>query len=195
MGYYKRYLESYGEDCVIKRDSGDIHTKISKKRATTAIRDYGAREAYWEGLAPMDSGMKSGDIIIIRGEDYLSQSVMFEPSTKHIFFHCVKCNSTLIHQRKVEKVDSDFNISTEWENMNGSLKGFGEIVTSELRQRDPGLIETARYIFQFPKYTGDKEVRMLDRVIYEGRNYKVEVINEIGMVGVVRIQVSQDNRN
>ncbi len=190
MSYAIKYLQSKGQDCVILRSPQNIFTKISLSRATKAIRVYGAREAHWQGLILADSGLVSGDVFQANNMTFITQSVNIDPASGELAWFAVLVNAELGHWRLEETVDEYGNIVQEWVNR-GNIYAFGEIVTAELRQRDPGLLEGTLYIFQVPKNSG---VQLLDRLVYEGKNYEVHGIDDIAMQGVMRVQAKKDTR-
>ncbi len=193
MSYAEKFLKSRGQDCIIERTI-PVNSKVSIKRSTKASRDLGIREGYWEGLILYDAGLKSGDILSIRDIKYLVQTVDYDPASMECAFFSAKCNSILKHQRYVEDLDEYNNIIQEWQNVNPNkvnIPSYGEIITYRLRQVDPGLLDSTKYTFQVPKSLG---VVLLDRFVFNGDNYQVDSIDDVGMAGVARIQVSQDTR-
>jgi hypothetical protein len=193
MSYAEKFLKSKGQECTINRTPAAT-SKVSIKRSTRSSRDLGSREAYWEGLILADALLQSGEVLNIDADKYLVQSVNSDPaSTEHAFF-AAKCNAVLQHKREADGVDENNNPVKVWNDVNPSvpnIDAYGEIVTYQLRQFDPGLMEQTRYIFQVPKSIGALE---LDRIIYNGDNYQVVSIDDIGMRGVDRIQLAVDLR-
>ena len=66
MGYAARYLNAVGQDCTVARNPDEC-SKVSMKRSTSAIRDFGARESHWEGLILSSAGLISGDNLTVDG--------------------------------------------------------------------------------------------------------------------------------
>ncbi|OZV12353.1 hypothetical protein CIW83_09660 [Tissierella sp. P1] len=190
MSYAEKFLNSKGQDCIIDRVP-PISTKVSIKRSTKASRDLGIRESYWEGLILADSNLKSGEIITIRDNKYLVQSTNYDPASMEYAFFSAKCNATIQHKRDVEEIDDSNNIIQVWETINPDVACYGEIVTSRIRQEEPGLLDNTIYIFQVPKTLG---VIMLDRFVHSGKNYEVVSIDNVGLEGVDRIQLAVDIR-
>lgn len=190
MSYAGKFLKSRGQDCTINRPV-PVASKVSIKRSTKASRDLGIREGYWEGLILYGSNLQSGEIITIRDNMYLIQSTNYDPASMQCAFFSAKCNAIIQHKRYVEDVDANYNPIQEWQTINPDIACYGEIVTSRLRQEEPGLLDNTIYIFQVPKSLG---VMMLDRFVYDGKNYEVVSIDDIGMGGVARIQLGMDNR-
>ena len=188
--YATKYLKSRGQDCTILRSPKNISTKISLKRATKAIRIYGAREAHWEGLILSDSNLVSGEIFEANNMTFLVQSVNNDPATNELAWFAVTVNAVLGHWRFEKEYDENFNLIEEWVEK-GDVHSYGEIITAELRQRDPGLLEGARYVFQCPK---DADIQLLDRVIFDDEPYMVEAVDPVAMPGIVRIQAGIDTR-
>lgn len=190
MSYAGKFLKSKGQDCTISR-SIPVQTKASIKRSTRSSRDLGVREAYWEGLVLADSELKSGEILTITTDKYLVQSANPDPASSEYAFFAAKCNAVIQHKRYEESVDGSGNIVQDWVTKNADVPCYGQIITAQLRQEDPGLLDGTKYIFQVPKSLG---VMSLDRFVYDGENYKVTSIDSIGMAGVSRIQLSDDTR-
>ena len=190
MSYAEKFLKSRGQDCVIER-TPSTPAKVSIKRSTKASRDLGIREGYWEGLIVSDSNLKSGEIISIRDTKYLIQSTNYDPQSTEIAFFSAKCNIVFDHKRYVDDVDENFNPIQGWGDINDDVPSYGEVITSRLRQEDPGLLEGTIYILQVPKTLGVLE---LDRIIFGGGKYQVASIDEIGLDGVSRIQLEKDFR-
>lgn len=192
--YAKKFIKARGETAVIER-TPPVNTKVSIKRSTRSARDLGVREAYWEGILPLEDNLKSGEYITIRGDKHLVQSVNFDKECLETAFFATKCNCTVNHQREVETgVDEWNNILKEWQNVSSSfvdIPSYCEIVTYRMRQEDPGLLNTTKYVFQLPKSI---DVQLLDRIVYNNEKLRVDSINDTGMSGVVLIQVTDDVR-
>lgn len=193
MSYAGKFLQSKGQDCTINRIPSAT-SKVSIKRSTRSSRDLGSREAYWEGLILADALLQSGEVLTIGTDKYLVQSANTDyASTEHAFF-AAKCNAVLQHKRETDGVDENNNPVKVWNDVNPSvpnIDAYGEIVTYQLRQFDPGLMEQTRYIFQVPKSIG---TQLQDRIVYNGDNYQAVSIDDIGMRGVDRVQAAVDLR-
>lgn len=190
MSYAEKYLKAHGQDCTIKRIPV-VSSKVSIKRSTKSSRDLGSREAYWEGLILADSLLQSGEVLTIRSENYLVQSTNYDHASGEYSLFAAKSNATLIHKRETETLDENNNPVKVWSPINPEVVAYGEIVTSQLRQFDPGLLEQTRYIFQVPKSIGVLE---LDRIDYNGDNYQVASIDDVALKGIDRIQLAVDLR-
>jgi len=190
MSYAGKFLKSKGQSCIIERDE-PVETKVSIKRSTRSSRDLGVREAYWEGLILMDANLQSGEIVTIGNDAFLVQSVNLDYASSEAAFFAAKCNAVIQHKRYEEAADDSGNIIQDWVTKNADVSCYGQIITAQLRQEDPGLLDGTKYIFQVPKSLG---VTMLDRFFYDGDNYQVTSIDSIGMAGVSRIQLSDDTR-
>jgi hypothetical protein len=191
MSYAGKMLKARGQSCTINR-TPVATSKVSIKRSTKSSTDLGSREAYWEGLILADALLQSGEVLTIEGENYLVQSVNADPaSTEHAFFSA-KSNASLTHKREVETLDENNNPIKIWATINAEVPSYIEIVTSSLRQFDPGLLEQTRYVVQVPKSIG---VIMLDRlVVFEDGDYQVVSINNAGLQGISILQLAVDLR-
>ncbi len=189
MSYAAKFLKSKGQDCIINRAT-PVNTKVSIKRSTNASRDLGAREGYWQGLILADVNLQSGEVITIGDDKYLVQTVTFDYASGECAFFAAKCNAVLQHKRYEEDTKNG-NIIREWDTLNSDVYSYGEIVTYRLRQEDPGLLDSTKYVFQVPKSLG---VKLLDRFVFNDENYQVVSIDDIGLSGVARVQATADTR-
>lgn len=190
MSYAGKYLMSHGENAIINR-TPQVNTKVSIKRSTRSSRDLGVREGYWEGLIPLIDSLQSGEILSIRDSKFLVQSTNYDPASEETAFFSAKCNAVLQHKRKEETTDDDGHLIQTWKPINTDVPSYGEIITYRLRQEDPGLLDSTKYTFQLSKSLG---IMMLDRLVFNGTNYQVSSIDDIGMDGVVRVQAESDLR-
>jgi len=192
MTYAEKFLNSHGQTITIQR-SPTITTKASLKRSTKAVRDPGIRDSSWEGLALPDSNLVSGEIFSVGTDKYLVQSANLDVASGAIAFFAVKVNSTLTPLRRTEELDDDYNMTVEWKwtPEGTTIDAFGQVVTYALRQYDPGLLESSRYIFYLPASFG---VQVLDRLVLNGENFMVNAIDPLILEGVVRVQAGTDTR-
>ena len=70
------------------------------------------------------------------------------------------------------------------------MPAFENIETYRLRQTPTGLLDSTKYVFQTSKAF---DVQMLDRLVYNGKNYKPVSIND-SLSGIVEIQAAFDER-
>lgn len=197
MTYAKKFLISSGQECIIDR-TPLVNTKVSIRRSTKASRDLSVRAGYWEGLIPLDVDLLSGEIITIKAPNrdtkYLVQHTNYDHQSMQTAFFSAKCNVVFQHKRYFKDVDENYNPIQEWQDVNPDkiyIDCYGEIITSRMRQENPGLVAGTIYIFQVPKVLGVKE---LDRIRYNNKNYQVVSIDDIGLDGVWQIQLGEDNR-
>lgn len=194
MSYEGRFLQAKGQVCTIERDP-PVETRASVKRSTRASMQLAIRAGYWEGLIPVETKLKSGEMITISDKlevnRYLVQDTGFDPQSRQIAFFAAKCNVVMDHKRYEEGVDEEFNPIQEWKDLNTDIYCYGEVVNQKIRQEIPGLLEGTIYIFQVPKKL---EIAKLDRITYNDTNYQVVSIDDIGLKGVSQIQLAEDLR-
>ncbi len=192
MSYAGKFLKAKGQACTIKR-TPVVTSKVSIKRSTRSSRDLGSREAYWEGLILADALLQSGEVVTIYSEKYLVQSANYDHGSNEYAFFAAKSNALLTHKRESESetLDENNNPIKSWPTINTDVVAYGEIVTYRLRQEDPGLLDSTKYVFQVSKSIGAK---ILDRVIHNGENLKVSSVDNVGLPGVDRIQTEIDLR-
>lgn len=194
MSYAKKFVKSEGETAVIERIPL-VSTKVSIKRSTRSSRDLAVREAYWEGILPIEDNLQSGEYITIRGDKCLVQNTNFDKESFETAFFVTKCNCIVHHQREFETgIDEWNNIIREWRDVNPEftdIPSYCTIITYRMRQEDPGLLDSTKYVFQLPKQL---DVQLLDRITYNNEKLRVDSIDDVGLSGVISIQVTSDLR-
>jgi hypothetical protein len=192
MTYAEKFLNSHGQTITIQRNP-TVTTKASLKRSTKAVRDPGIRDSSWEGLVLPDSNLVSGEIFSVGTDKYLVQSANLDVASGAIAFFAAKVNSTLTPLRRTEELDDEYNlvVTWKWTPASTTIDAFGQVVTYALRQYDPGLLESSRYIFYLPSSYG---VEVLDRLVLNGENLMVNAIDPLMLEGVVRVQAGTDTR-
>jgi len=189
MTYADSFLRAHGTKAVILRKP-PIFTRMSIKRSTNSVSYLGAREGYYTGIVLTESGLKSGEVFSIEGEKYLVQSALKSFGDNEIEIMAAKTNAVLELKRYTETVDDYGNIVQGWGDIKTNIYSFGEIVTYQTRQTDPGILEGTRYIFQVSKVIG---FVLRDRIVYNGKNYDVISIDDV-LDGIARLQVAVDSR-
>ena len=192
MTYADKFIRAHGQAATIQR-TPTVTTQISLKRSTKAVRDPGIRDSSWEGLVLSGSNLVSGEIFSVGTDKYLVQSANLDVASGAIAFFAVKVNSTLTPLRREEELDKENNfvITWKWAIKDTTIDAFGQVVTYALRQYDPGLLESSRYIFYLPASYG---VQVLDRLVLDGENFMVNAIDPLMLEGVVRVQAGTDTR-
>lgn len=192
MTYAEKFLNSHGQTITIQRNP-TVTTQMSLKRSTKAVRDPGIRDSSWEGLVLSDSNLVSGEIFSVGTDKYLVQSANLDVASGAIAFFAAKVNSTLTPLRRTEELDDEYNlvVTWKWTPASTTIDAFGQVVTYALRQYDPGLLESSRYIFYLPSSYG---VEVLDRLVLNGENLMVNAIDPLMLEGVVRVQAGTDTR-
>jgi hypothetical protein len=190
VSYAKKFLKSKGMDCTIQRPT-PFQTKVSIKRSTNSVYNVGVREAFFEGLIPIESNLISGEIVSIKNDNYIVQTVNYDLASKELEFYCAKCNVIVQHKRYTETIDENLNVVMAWETINADIPAYGEVITYRMIQQDPGLLEGTKYTLQVPKSLG---VELLDRFVFNGEKYQVTSIDSLGLVGVIRCQLKIDLR-
>jgi len=189
--YAAKYIQGYGQSCSVTSRTPNVTTYISLKRSSKSTSDPGARDALWEGLALLSSSLISGEIVTIDGTRYLVQSTNKDLLSGELAVFLAKSNVTLTHKRISETADANFNITNTWTTKNSNVYGYGSTVNREMSQQDPGVLPETVYHFQVPSSIN---ALIKDRMVFDGNNYEVVSIDDIGLSGVVRLQLGVDNR-
>lgn len=189
MSYAGSFLKAYGQTCTILRNP-PVNAYVSLKRATRSVRgNLGLRDAFFEGLILKDASLVAGEIFEVGSDAYLTLSVRDADGEAEVLV--AKTNATITHRRYTESVDADYNVSLSWSDQNTDVKTCAQLVTAGLRQEDPGILATCRYLLLAAANLG---FQVMDRVVMDGVNYRVEAIDDLGLVGIARVQLGEDTR-
>lgn len=190
MSYASKLLNARGLSCSIAR-TPIVTSKVSMKRSSKSTANIGIRDAAWEGLILADAGLASGEVFTVNTNKYLVQSVDNDPASGEDIFFCTRTNANLMHKRFVETVDANNNVVQAWQVQVSSVPSFIQVVTSQLRQFDPGLLEQTKYLAQASCLVSAAILE--DRMIYNSKNLMVVSIDD-AMSGIYKLQLGTDVR-
>jgi hypothetical protein len=190
MGYMKPFLKSKGDLVTILR-TPPVQFYASLKRSTRATYSLISREHFFEGLIEAESNLQGGEYFTLRDETYMVQTTDFDKESEELSVYVARTNAVIDVKRETETIDEYGNVVKTWVPIESSLPVFVEIATRSLKQEDEGLLDQAIYTFQVPSA---KDTQVLDRIVFEGKDYKLDSKDPTGMRGIVRLQVSPDFR-
>ena len=188
--YAGRFIISRGQECTLGT-SPLVSSHVSMKRSSKSVINPGIRESMWEGLILGTSSLVSGELLNVGVDRYLVMSVTSDASSGELAWYGAKTNVELHHYRYVESTDASNNIVQAWSPLAVSVAAYGQIVTTELRQFDPGLLDSSKYVFWIPSSLGLQE---LDRLVMGENNYQVDAVDDVMLDGVDRVQAGSDVR-
>jgi len=190
MNYSEKFIRTFGNKCIIRRLPSVI-SFVSIKPATQSFSDN--RALYREGLALATSNLSAGEIIEVDEETLLIRSVYKDKQSGQLSFIASKVNAVLTHTRFKEVVDEWSNVKQEWVVITENVYSTAQIVSAALRQQDPGLLATTKWIFFV---SADMDLMELDRFQFKpnGEKCRVDSIDDIRLSGLLRVQCSDDRR-
>jgi hypothetical protein len=190
MSYAENFIRSHGKRCVIKRTPEAV-SYVSIKPATTSYGD--SRDLYRDGLILADSGLAPGEVMEVDGEILLTRSVYRDKQSGQLSFLASKVNAELTQSRFEETADEWGNVTQKWKTVTDNVYSTAQIVSATLRQQDPGLLPTTKWVFLVPSTLPLQE---LDRLQFkpDGDKCRVDAIDDIRLSGLLRVQCSDDRR-
>jgi hypothetical protein len=190
MSYTESFIRAHGDECVIKR-TPEVASYVSIKPATQSYSDN--RDLYREGLVLATSELKPGEVMEVDSEILLIRSVYPDKQSGQLSFLASKANATLTQSRFEETTDEWGNVTQEWKTITDSVYSTAQIVSAALRQQDPGLLPTTKWVFLVPSTLPLQE---LDRLQFkpDGDKCRVDSIDDIRLPGLLRVQCSDDRR-
>lgn len=200
---YRQYLDRHGFDCVINRDV-PVQAKVAMKHTTRGV-SFGKRDSLREGTISLS--VEPGETFSYDGSSFIILSS--EPVGDAYSWFGVKANSSLSTLSQKEVEDEYGNVITQWVLDSSDIPAFGEVVTAQLRQTDPGLLPTTTRIFLFPSIhrvsVGSRLIQHMTQeraedigAVYDpvhlGARFKVDSVDDQLLFGIYRVQVSIDTR-
>lgn len=185
-----RFIYRSGQDCIVTSRDPTVSSKCFVRLATKSVAMISLRDAERELITPSDLNLDAGEILKVGTEEYLIQTTLPDQLGSRVAYGA-KVNATLTHSRLVDTVDENWNPIKVWEVQNSNVKAFGQVVTTMLRQEDPGILETTTAIFYAP---ASYNIQTMDRLNDGSRDYQVEVVDNVFLPNISRIQVRYDER-
>lgn len=183
-----------GQICAILPRTPAVTSKCVLTPATKSGRWIADRTDYWDGLIPSDVAINSGEVVeTVSATNNRSIIVMsiIDDMRGVTHFLGARANLSLDWRQQSTSVDENFNVVTTWPLVSADVSAFGELVTAQLRQEDPGLLSTTKYLIFVP---ATYNVRAMDRVVFSAISCQVDSLDNIILDGIVRLQCSDDTR-
>lgn len=200
MDYTTRFLKRKGQPCEITTRTPSVVSKCIIAPASRSGFRVADRDNYIDGLILADTNLIPGEVVavsaFISGNAGQKEILVFgvdpDPVSGQLKFMGAKSNTPLNWQRQTTSVDENYNVVTVWETVSADIPAFGQVVTAYLRQEDPGLLPTTRYLFSVPSTYG---IQQMDRVTFATTvSCQVDSLDNIILDGIVRLQCSDDTR-
>jgi hypothetical protein len=162
-------------------------------RATTVI----GKEYQYNGVFSPTSPVQNGSVV--ETDDSFFVQTLRLTTEKDKYCSLIKTNDFIEIQRYKKSYDANDNAVYSFEAAQEQCPAFAQLITASLRQADPGLLPTTIYVLQL-QTTADvqdpREERLAspDRIILNGRPYKVDVVDRVKYPNLLFIQLSEDSR-
>lgn len=187
MGFMEGMLVNKGYTITVQR-TVPVTSHWMRQRFSRS-QDANVRNSMFWGYVLSSSSLVSGDICVEGELSFLVQSTSPHESGELEWFG-LQCNADVELQRETKTPDGRGDYTITWPTI-GSSKGWVQAVTAALRSTDPGLMPNTKFTMQVTKSLG---ARVLDRLVYGGKNYRIESVDDVGMDGVAKLQLSEDYR-
>lgn len=199
MDYATRFLKRRGQPCEI---TTRIPSEVSKCIIAPASRSgfrVAERDNYIDGLILAEANLSPGEVVAVSAfiSGYAGQKEILvfgidpDPVSGQLKFMGAKVNAPLDWKQQTPSTDADNNVIMVWGTVSADVPAFGQLVTAQLRQEDPGLLPETRYLFFLPSTYG---IQRMDRVIFSAVSCQVDDIDSVILEGILRIQCSDDQR-
>ncbi|MDH6373538.1 hypothetical protein M2444_005370 [Paenibacillus sp. PastF-3] len=167
-------------------------------RGSSGSSQFGRESDYIGRFAP-ESSVVSG-ALIETGETFLVCSQRPTPE-RDKYCGMVKTNMIVKIQRYSQKYDGNYNPigDPDFLDIETGVHSFVRYVNGQLRQEDPGLLPTSTHLVRLQntvdvRRPDDPKLLKPDRIVFNGRPYQVDDINDIQFPGLYQIQLSEDMR-
>src|SRR5690606_16665008 len=189
----KPYVESFirhrGQDCLVV--GSQKRTKISLHNPSRAVRDVVAKDAFFEGLVPTESGIVPGDLLEINNGLFLVRSVRYEFASEHLLIQVSQINAMLTIKRRTEKVPDDDpysgRVEVEWTTVETDVPATAEGVINLIKETNAGLLDgTAIIMWVSAKH----DIKVMDHIYVGGMIYRVDGIDNLSLPGILHIRTT-----
>ncbi|WP_138756482.1 hypothetical protein [Paenibacillus sinopodophylli] len=169
--------------------------KVILSRETKATTVMG-KEYVYNGLFAPSSVVELGDLV----QTDVSFMVLTMRQTVERDKYCslLKTNTTVDIQRYGREFDANYNPigKPKFLTVQAEVVCFAQYVTGALRQDEPGLLETTKYVLvlQTSANIERPQDNTPDRILLDGRPYQVDVVDGMKYPNLLHIQLSEDTR-
>lgn len=192
MNYSERFIKRNGQACTVTSRSPTIASKCIISPSTKGGWRISDRTDYWDGKIPPDINLTPGETVSVGNKELIVMSTNLESGVT--MFMGIRSNASLNWQQQTPSVDPDYNVIMVWNTVSADVPAYGQLITAQLRQTDPGLLPNAKYLFFVPS---PYNIGQMDRVIMSGQNTvscQVDALDNIILDGIIRLQCSEDTR-
>ena len=183
-------INQNGEVCSVSSRAPAVASKCVIYPSTKSGRNFSDRTDYWDGLIPSSVGIATGEVVSVTGKNIIVMSITGDARGITSFLG-VRSNVDLNWQHPTPSVDAKNNVITTYPTVSADVPAFGQLVTAQLRQEDPGLLPSTKYLFLIPAAYG---VERMDRAVMNTVSCQVDDLDNIIMEGIIRLQCSEDTR-
>ncbi|WP_237163299.1 hypothetical protein [Paenibacillus sp. BIHB 4019] len=164
-------------------------------KATTVM----GKEYVYNGLFAPTSVVQLGDIV---QTDASFLVLTMRPTVdRDKYCSLLKSNTIIEVQRQTQAYDDNYNPigSQQFVTVVSDVICFAQFVTADMRQSDPGLLPTTEYVLVLQtsvdvKRAQDNNPKAPDRIILDGRAFKVDAVDGIKYPNLLHVQLSEDTR-
>jgi len=189
VNYTERFIRRKGEACTIASRTPALDSMCIVAPATKGGWRIADRHDYWDGMIPVSASLVSGEVIAVSDKEILVMTTAANSGVTS--FMGTRTNADLSWQRQTASVDANYNVIMVWATVSADVPAFGQLVTAQLRQEDPGLLPNTKYLFFIPSSYG---MAQMDRVVFGTVSCQVDSLDSIIMDGILRLQCSEDTR-
>ncbi len=174
-----------------------VADKVILSRETKATTVIG-KESTYNGLFAPTSAVQNGSLVEAT-DSFLVQALRLTVE-KDKYCSLIKTNDLITVQRYSRQYDSKDNpTGITFAPIASNVKAFSEYVTAKLRQEEPGLLPTTVYVLQLQTSVDvrdpqDTSLVSPDRIILNGRPYRVDAVDKVKYPNLLHIQLSEDLR-
>lgn len=194
-------IKRYGSSVVITSRPTPYPTTaiVGTSVRKTSIR-LGDIENFLRGNFVPSDNLQNGEVIlhVPTGEQYITLGIYKEViNNEYVADICnmLRVNSTYTAQRLQETADQFGNITKTPIILNQDTPAYTEVVTEEMRQTDPGLLESC----EFKLYTTNKEIKLYDQILIttDGWTREMQVVSVTYSMlhGINVLQLATDIRS
>lgn len=191
MDYTERFLKRKGQDATITSRTPAAASKAFVDPASRTGFRVADRDSYWDGMILSDAALQPGELVSVGGKTILVMSTDADPVSGQTKFMGAKANISLTWQRHTVSTDANNNVVITWPTVSAGIPAFGQLVTAYLRQEDPGLLPSTKYLLHVP---ASYNIAVMDRVVFNAVSCQVDALDDIILKGIIRLQVSEDTR-
>ncbi len=182
LGFYNDRIEDIAFRDKVEKG---LVLRRGKTERATVIADHKIIVTY------LSTEIRSGDVVVRVSSGERMLIIAMQYSADCVQFQGKRVNADVEIERIVDVFQNHKKVGTKTETVASKIPVFFQDISAGMKMYDAGLLpKTIKKIIM----QDDTPVKILDRIVLQGRNYQIDNIDSAKYINLFEVQVSEDTR-